>query len=73
VIPSSTLRSWENKGFEFTGLILEQEKVFRIMAANKILDNEKSQYDIELTLTKEFSAPKKQVALDISANLDFFL
>ena len=43
------------------------------MAANKILDNEKSQYDIELTLTKEFSAPKKQVALDISANLDFFL
>lgn len=71
LVASSTLRSWEGKGKEFTGLSLEQEKAFRIMAINRILESEKSQYDINLTLTKEFSAPKEQAALDIAANLDF--
>ncbi|MFM6927222.1 MAG: hypothetical protein ACKOX6_02090 [Bdellovibrio sp.] len=71
LVASSTLRSWEGKGKEFTGLSLEQEKAFRIMVINRILESEKSQYDINLTLTKEFFAPKEQPALDIAANLDF--
>ncbi|MNL27999.1 hypothetical protein D3C87_1496280 [compost metagenome] len=71
LIPSSTLRSWEGKGHDFTGLNLEQEKAFRIMTINKILESEKSQYDISLTLTTEFYSPKEQSALDIAANLDF--
>ena len=70
LIASSTLRSWENKGKEFTGLSLEQEKAFRIMAINKILEGEKSRYDIGLTLAKEFTT-EGQSSLDISANLDF--
>jgi DNA-binding transcriptional regulator YiaG len=68
---ASTLRSWENKGDEFTGLGLDQEKAFRIMMINKILENERSYFDINLTLTTEFSSPKKLEALDIAANLDF--
>jgi len=70
-IAASTLRSWENKRAEFTGLGLDQEKAFRIMVINKILESERSYFDINLTLTTEFSAPKKQAALDIAANLDF--
>lgn len=70
-IASSTLRSWENKGAEFTGLGLDQEKAFRIMIISKILESERSHFDINLTLTTEFSAPKKQAALDIAASLDF--
>ena len=69
-IPASTLRSWENKGHEFTGLDIDQERAFRIMGINKILEREKSNYDIKLALTKEFSSPKKQIALDI-ASLDY--
>lgn len=70
-VPASTLRSWEKRGTEVTGLSLEQEKAFRIMAINRILESEKSQYDMELALTKEFSSPKKQTALDIAATLDY--
>ena len=69
-IPASTLRSWENKGSEFTGLDIDHEKAFRIMTINKILEREKSNYDMELTLTKEFLSPKKMTALDIAASLD---
>ncbi len=71
LVASSTLRSWEGKGKDFTGLSLEQEKAFRIMAINKILDSEKSQYDMSLTLRKEFFTPKEQPALDLAANFDF--
>jgi len=70
-VPASTLRSWENKGTDFTGLTIEQEKAFRILAINTILENEKSQYGLNLTLTKEFTSSKKQTALDLEANLDY--
>ncbi len=53
-IPSSTLRSWEGKGSEFTGLSLDQEKAFRILAINQIFDDEKSKLNIEVALIKEF-------------------
>jgi len=72
-IPASTLRSWENKGADFTGLSLDQEKAFRILAINQILDQEKSKFNIEVTLVKEFEAPKKAVALDISSNAGSFV
>lgn len=71
-VAASTLRSWENKGTEFTGLSLEQEKAFRIMTINKILEIEKSKFDIELTLMKAFQSPLKKEALDIQANLEPF-
>jgi len=72
-IPSSTLRSWENKGGEFTGLNLDQEKAFRILAINEILDQEKSKFNIEVTLVKEFKAPAKVAAIDIASALDSFV
>lgn len=72
-IPASTLRSWENKGSEFTGLNLDQEKAFRIMVINQILEQEKSKFNIEVTLVKEFKAPAKAVALDISSTSDSFV
>lgn len=70
-VPASTLRSWENRGSEFTGLGIDQEKAFRIMTVNMIFESEKNSYDIEITLTKEFTSPKIQKALDIAANWDF--
>jgi hypothetical protein len=65
------LRSWENKGTECTGFTIDQEKAFRILVINTIFENEKSQYGLNLTLTKEFTTPKKQTALDLEANLDY--
>lgn len=72
-IPASTLRSWENKGADFTGLSLDQEKAFRILAINQILEQEKSKFNIEVTLVKEFKSPSKVAALDISSNSDSFV
>lgn len=72
-IPDSTLRSWENKGADFTGLSLEQEKALRILAINQILDQEKSKFNIEVTLVKEFESPKKAVPLDISSTTGSFV
>lgn len=69
-VPASTLRSWESKGSEFTNLSLEHEKAFRIMLITQILEREKSKYDMDLTLTKEFTTPKQKTALDI-ASLDY--
>jgi DNA-binding transcriptional regulator YiaG len=72
-IPSSTLRSWENKGGDFTGLNLDQEKAFRILAINEILDQEKSKFNIEVTLVKEFQSPAKVAAIDIASTVDSFV
>ena len=61
-VAASTLRSWENKGADFTGLDVGHEKAFRIMAISKILEKEKSKFNIEVTLVKEFQSPAKMKA-----------
>ena len=65
-IPASTLRSWENKGSDFTGFSIEQEKAFRILAVNQIFDDEKSKFNVEVALVKEFLSPAVPITLDIS-------
>ncbi len=72
-VAASTLRSWENKGGEFTGFDVDHEKAFRIMAVNKILEKEKARFNIEVTLVKEFKSPAKLKALDTSLSTDFFV
>lgn len=72
-IPASTLRSWESKGASFTALDVDQEKAFRIMAVSQILEQEKSTFNIEVTLVKEFHSPSKVTALDISSSADSFV
>lgn len=47
-VPSSTLRSWENRGSEMTGFTLDQERAFRLFAQNKILDSERNKFDRDL-------------------------
>lgn len=69
-IGSAILLSWEDNGKEFTGLTLEQEKAFRMMVFNRVLESEKSQYAMSITLTKEFVAPKELSPLDVAASLD---
>ncbi len=65
-IPSSTLRSWEGKGSDFTGLSLDQEKAFRILAINQIFDDEKNKFNVEVALLKEFLSPAVPITVDIS-------
>jgi DNA-binding transcriptional regulator YiaG len=72
-VAASTLRSWENKGADFTGLDVGHEKAFRIMAISKILEKEKSKFNIEVTLVKEFQSPAKMKALDITSSADSFV
>ncbi len=64
-IAASTLRSWEAKGSEFTGFTIEQEKAFRMMVINEVLDTEKNKFNIELTLMTEFHSPDQKAALDL--------
>ena len=72
-VAASTLRSWENKGADFTGLDVDHEKAFRIMAISKILEKEKNKFNIEVTLVKEFQSPTKMKALDITSSADSFV
>lgn len=72
-VAASTLRSWENKGADFTGFDVAHEKAFRIMVINKILENEKSKFNIEVTLVTEFQSPAKMKALDITSSADSFV
>lgn len=72
-VPASTLRSWENKGSEFTGLSVNHEKAFRIMAINKILEEEKNKFHIEVALLEEFQTPFPPKALDIASDADSFI
>jgi DNA-binding transcriptional regulator YiaG len=66
-IPASTIRSWENRGAEVSGLSIEHEKAFRIYAVHAIFDLERTKMDKGLILRKEFALPmKNQVALDIA-------
>ncbi len=41
-VPASTLRTWENNGNDFTGLTIEQEKAFRILAIYRIIEVKKT-------------------------------
>jgi len=70
-VPSSTLRSWENRGGETTGFTLDQEKAFRIFALNKILDSERCKFDRDLIFAS-YSEPKVG-PLDLMASLDYSL
>ena len=72
-IPASTLRSWENKGTDFTGFNLDQEKAFRILAVNQILEKEKSKFNIEVTLVKEFQTSETTTPLDLSSDSSSFI
>jgi DNA-binding transcriptional regulator YiaG len=71
-VPASTLRSWEDKGSQFTGLSLEQEKLFRIVALNMILEEQRRQFDKELILITEFVEPSTDIAqaVDSQAGAD---
>ena len=69
-VPSSTLRSWENKK-EMTGFTLDQEKAFRLYAQNKILDSERNKFDRELifaTFSENRGGP-----LDLMAEINYSL
>ncbi len=69
---ASTIRSWEKKGKDVSGLSIEHEKAFRIYAIHSILELERNKIDKDLILTKEFSDPKKEsLPLDIAANIDY--
>nr|BFD66175.1 hypothetical protein HAGR004_11970 [Bdellovibrio sp. HAGR004] len=68
---SLSLFSWEDKGKEYTGLTPDQEKAFRMMVFNRILESEKSQYAMSTTLTKEFVAAKELSPIEVASNLDF--
>ena len=71
-VPASTIRSWESKGKEVTGLSLEQEKALRIFVISKVLENERNQFDRDLILATVFSEPQKDSgALDVAANIDY--
>jgi hypothetical protein len=43
------------------------------LAVNQILEQEKSKFNIEVTLVKQFQAPAKVEALDISSASDSFI
>lgn len=53
-VPSSTLRLWENKPSEKTGLTTTQEKAFRMYVCNTLFEIERNHLNLEITLTESF-------------------
>jgi len=70
-VPASTLRSWEEKGAEATGLTVPQERQFRTYAIGSILDLEKKHMEKQIIMTEFFELPSADASLDLGINQDY--
>lgn len=59
-VPASTLRLWEDKGQEITGLSVAQERHFRIFAIESILGSEKRFFEKDIVMAEAFEVNSEQ-------------
>jgi DNA-binding transcriptional regulator YiaG len=69
-VPPSTIRSWEEKEKEATGMSSSQERQFRVIAIEAILDLEKKHIEKQIIMSDSFETPSKDV-LDIGVSRDY--
>ena len=56
-VPASTLRAWEDKGSDVTGLSVPQERQLRVFAIDSLLDLEKKYFEKQIIMTESFDSP----------------
>lgn len=69
-IPASTLRLWEDKGDEATGLNAPQERQIRIYAIEHLLDLERRHIEKRIIMSESFDSPSLET-LDLGASQDY--
>ena len=70
-VPASTLRSWEDRGADFTGLTSSEERLLRVFAIDSILDLEKMYYEKLIVTIDYFDSTQKSSPISISLYPDY--
>jgi DNA-binding transcriptional regulator YiaG len=70
-VPASTLRMWEEKGSEVTGLTVPQERQFRVHGIESLLDLEKRHMEKQIIMTESFDSPLLDAPLDLALRRDY--
>ncbi len=70
-VPASTLRSWEDRGDDFTGLTSSEERLLRVFAIDSILDLEKMYYEKLIVTIDYFDSTQKSSPISISLYPDY--
>ena len=68
--PASTIRSWEEKNEESTGMSVPQERQFRIYAIEHLLDQEKKHLEKGIIMAEDFDEPVTGATLDLKGTVD---
>jgi DNA-binding transcriptional regulator YiaG len=69
-VPASTLRLWEEKGNEGTGMSAPQERQMRIFAIESILDLEKKYIEKQIIMSESFDSPSCDT-IDLGSSQDY--
>ena len=69
-VPGSTLRLWEEKGNEATGMNAPQERQMRIFAIESILNLEKRHFEKQIIMSESFDAPSLDT-IDLGRSQDY--
>jgi DNA-binding transcriptional regulator YiaG len=69
-VPASTLRLWEEKGNEPTGLSAAQERQMRVFVIEALFDLEKKHIEKQIIMSESFIAPETEI-LDLGSGQDY--
>ncbi|HXH76857.1 MAG TPA: hypothetical protein VNJ08_17945 [Bacteriovoracaceae bacterium] len=69
-VPASTLRLWEEKGNEATGMSAPQERQMRIFAIESILNLEKRHFEKQIIMSESFDTPTLDT-IDLGSSQDY--
>lgn len=69
-VPASTLRLWEEKGSEPTGLNAAQERQMRVFVIEALFDLEKKHIEKQIIMSESFIAPETEI-LDLGSEQDY--
>lgn len=70
-VPASTLRVWEEKGNEFTGLSGAEERQFRVFVIDNLLDLEKKHFEKQIIMADSFDHPAIISPIDLGLIRDY--
>jgi DNA-binding transcriptional regulator YiaG len=70
-VPASTLRTWEDKGSDATGLSVPQERQLRVFSIDSLLDLEKKHFEKQIIMAESFDWPLSNTAVDLGLARDY--
>ena len=70
-VPASTLRVWEDKGNDVTGLGVPEERQLRVFAIESLFDLEKKYFEKQVIMTESFDLPSSNKPVDLGLARDY--